>query len=151
MVFIKPTALKQAGALPYIRTDRGIDVALITSRERHRWIIPKGWPAKDLSLAEAAAIEALEEAGIEGATADEPVGSFVYEKQMHKGYAVPCRVFVFPLLARIQNLTWKEQNERRMQWLPIQEAARVADNKGLCRLLRRLANKPRHLTGFTGV
>jgi 8-oxo-dGTP pyrophosphatase MutT (NUDIX family) len=41
-------------------------VLLLTSRETKRWVIPKGWPMKGRKPWEAAAQEALEEAGLIG-------------------------------------------------------------------------------------
>ena len=39
---------------------------LLTSRETHRWVIPKGWPMKGWEPAEVASQEAYEEAGLIG-------------------------------------------------------------------------------------
>lgn len=41
-------------------------VLLITSRDTGRWVLPKGWPMRGRSMAQAALIEAWEEAGVEG-------------------------------------------------------------------------------------
>src|SRR5579864_7278170 len=57
----------QFAALPWRRgPDGGVEVLLITSRETHRWVIPKGWPIKGKSAWKSAAREAFEEAGIQG-------------------------------------------------------------------------------------
>jgi 8-oxo-dGTP pyrophosphatase MutT (NUDIX family) len=140
-VLIFQRTLRQAAALPYVWTPKGVEVALITSKDRKRWIIPKGWPEKNLSLGSVAAIEAMEEAGIHGIIAPEPAGSFVYEKRLDQGYAVPCNVLVFPLLACEQRLTWKEKKRRRLMWLPLDEVAKTADDRGLAKLLGQLATK----------
>ena len=149
MVFFQSKSLLQAAALPYVWTPRGVEVALITTRERKRWIIPKGWPEKQLSLREVAALEAVEEAGLEGILADKPAGSFVYRKRHDRGYEVPCRVFVFPMLVCHQHLVWKEQDQRKLRWHPIAEAARVADDAGLSKLLNLLAKNPDRLSNLT--
>ncbi len=125
-----------------------MEVALITSKGGKRWIIPKGWPEKHLSLRETAALEALEEAGTEGVLAEEPIGSFVYEKK-RKGYSVPCRVFVFPLLVCTQRLDWKEREKREVRWCHIAAAAERADDKGLAWLLAGLAKTPERLADLT--
>ena len=118
---------------------------MVTSRERKRWIIPKGWPEKKRSLREVAMCEALEEAGCEGVAAREPIGTFDYQKLVDKGYAVTCRVFVFPLLVTVQRLGWKEKRQRRLKWLPIAEAAAKVDDAGLATLLAALADDPAEL------
>ena len=56
----------QVAALPDKGKPGSYNVLLVTSREPHRWIIPKGWPMKGRKDHEAAAQEALEEAGVEG-------------------------------------------------------------------------------------
>lgn len=148
IVLIPFKTLRQAAALPYVWTPHGVEVALITSKGGKRWIIPKGWPEKQLSLRETAALEALEEAGIEGILAGEPAGSFVYEKK-RKGYSVPCRVFVFPLLACTQQLDWKEREKRKVKWYPIAAAAERAEDQGLAWLLAGLAKAPERLADLT--
>lgn len=148
-MFFRSKSLLQAAALPYVWTPGGVQVALITTRERKRWIIPKGWPEKQLSLREVAALEAVEEAGLEGVLAEKPAGSFVYRKRHDRGYEVPCRVFVFPMLVCQQHLKWKEQDQRKLKWYPIVEAARLADDAGLSKLLNKLAKKPDRLSNLT--
>jgi 8-oxo-dGTP pyrophosphatase MutT (NUDIX family) len=137
--------LQQAAALPYVWTADGLEVAMVTSRGRGRWIVPKGWPEKALSLRDVAALEALEEAGLEGEVAAEPVGFFDYPKQIDQGYKVACRVLVFPLLVSVQRLRWKEQKQRRVAWMPVATAAIHADDVGLARLLAEIAADPNRL------
>jgi len=54
----------QLAALPWRRTGEQLEVLMITSRLSRHWLIPKGWPMKGKTDAEAAAREAYEEAGI---------------------------------------------------------------------------------------
>ena len=66
----------QFAALPWRRNAAGeTEVMLITSRETHRWVIPKGWPIKGKSSAKSAAQEAFEEAGVRGKVGKKPVGT----------------------------------------------------------------------------
>jgi 8-oxo-dGTP pyrophosphatase MutT (NUDIX family) len=146
LVFFKPKAFQQAAALPYVWTPNGAEVALITSRRRKRWIVPKGWPENDRPLSQVAALEAEEEAGIVGIVADTSVGSFDYQKNTGKGYAVTCRVYVFPLLVLEQRLDWKERKQRRVGWYPIAAAVDRVSETGLCKILRKLAADPDRLT-----
>jgi len=53
---------RQCAALPFSRQDGEVRVLLVTSRETHRWIIPKGWMEKRLAPHALAAKEAFEEA-----------------------------------------------------------------------------------------
>jgi 8-oxo-dGTP pyrophosphatase MutT (NUDIX family) len=58
--------LHQAGALAYRIYGGELQVLLVTSHETHRWIIPKGNIPPGHTPAQAAALEAYEEAGSEG-------------------------------------------------------------------------------------
>ena len=70
-------ALGSFGALPWRIGARGTrEVMLLTSRETHRWVIPKGWPMKGRKPAEVASQEAYEEAGLVGRVVGKrPLGS----------------------------------------------------------------------------
>ena len=59
----------QVAALCWRRSGKGLRVLLITSRDTGRWVIPKGWPMRQRTEAEAAAREAYEEAGVRGIVA----------------------------------------------------------------------------------
>ena len=137
-MFTQTTVVRQAGALPFVRIGREIEVLLITSRRRQRWIMPKGWPEKQLSLADQAAREALEEAGAVGPVHRQPIGSYSYTKRT-PGHQTRCRVFVYPLLVVEQRLSWPEIGHRRLSWQRLADAVALVDDRGLGRLLERLA------------
>jgi 8-oxo-dGTP pyrophosphatase MutT (NUDIX family) len=141
---IKQTKRKrlQYGALPYRMRDRTRpEVMLVTSRERQRWIIPKGWPKKGKSPRRSAAREAFEEAGVIGPVARRAVGSFSYEKQLRNGNKVMCKVRVFPLQVKRQSEEWPEKAEREVKWLPAKRAAKQVNDPELSAIIRRLARK----------
>ncbi|MBP0652251.1 NUDIX domain-containing protein, partial [Mycobacterium tuberculosis] len=69
---------------------------LVTSRETRRWIIPKGWPMKGMKDRDAAAREALEEAGLTGRISQRPIGHYRYFKRTPDAFQ-PCRVDVYRL------------------------------------------------------
>ncbi|MDB5470415.1 MAG: phosphohydrolase, MutT/nudix family protein, partial [Caulobacter sp.] len=96
---------RQVAALPY-RLAGAPEVLLITSRETRRWVIPKGWPMKDRTFSEAAAQEALEEAGVRGVTAEESIGAYRYLKQIKNGASILCEVAVYPLEVSEQLDAW---------------------------------------------
>lgn len=131
--------MQQVAALPFVPTGNSIDVLLITSRRRKRWILPKGWPAKNLSLPDSAAKEASEEAGVLGTVRTDAVGSYTYSKNTKPGYAVPCEVFIYPLLVLQHTLAWREQSERTFKWLSLPEAAEHVDDEGVGQVLGDLA------------
>jgi len=130
--------VQQVATLPFIVVDGRVELLLITSKERKRWIVPKGWPDKNGGLADAAAREAAEEAGVIGPVRPDPVGEYLYDKRKH-GYEVRCHVFVYPLLVREHRLTWPEQGQRQLRWAMLAEAAGLVDDRDLADLLTTLA------------
>ncbi|QCO55302.1 NUDIX hydrolase [Pseudorhodobacter turbinis] len=133
----------QFGALCWRIGKNGAEVLLISSRETGRWVIPKGWPMKGRSGAEAAEIEAWEEAGVKGRIAGDKLGQFTYEKVIKrdtkKEHAQACTVDVFPLeVAKLAN-DFPEHRQRRRKWFAPQDAARKVREAGLKALLSTFA------------
>ena len=90
--------LNQYAALPYRVNEEGEpEILLITSRERGRWVIPKGNPIPSMMNYETAAREAFEEAGVEGGIATESIGDYRYMKRRRSGLEVPAVVTVYPM------------------------------------------------------
>src|SRR5690606_39497737 len=71
---------RQVAALPWRRGANGLEILLITSRETRRWVTPKGGRMAGRTDAEAAAQEALEQAGVTGRIVEAPYGTFRYLK-----------------------------------------------------------------------
>jgi 8-oxo-dGTP pyrophosphatase MutT (NUDIX family) len=115
------------------------EVMLVTSRETHRWIIPKGWPQKGKAPHDSAAGEAFEEAGVVGAIGKRSVGSFPYQKRLKNGVVTVCEVHVFPLRVRRQSKHWPEKEQREVKWLSAKDAARTVNEPMLSEIIRRLA------------
>lgn len=105
-------------------TGEGIEILVVTSRDSGRWIIPKGWPMKGRKPYEAAAIEALQEAGVKGTVRKKPVGSYTYLKLLDDGDVAPCIVDVFQIEVTSVAEKFKEKGERILAWVSPDEAAR---------------------------
>jgi 8-oxo-dGTP pyrophosphatase MutT (NUDIX family) len=88
----------QYGVLPYRwNKEEGLQILLVTSRETHRWIVPKGWPIKGLRPAKSAAREAYEEAGVRGSVKARSIAKFVYDKHLSDpDVVVSCEVSFLP-------------------------------------------------------
>ncbi len=135
----KPSQLAQVAALPIRFADDGAAQALLlTSRETKRWVIPKGWPMKGRKPWEAAAQEALEEAGVVGRPRKKPIGSYVYFKRQAAHFDV-CRVDVYILAFAKQLKTWREIGQREAKWFGLEEAADLVEEPGLVALFKKLA------------
>jgi 8-oxo-dGTP pyrophosphatase MutT (NUDIX family) len=138
-VSIPPGARAQVAALPVMMGDDGVArVLLLTSRESRRWVIPKGWPMKGRKPHEAAAQEALDEAGVTGHAGKKPIGAYTYFKRQQAHFDV-CEVAVYLLRVEKQRKTWREKGQRETHWFTLDEAANLVQEPGLKCLLRTLA------------
>ena len=125
----------QVAALPVRIDDAGNPrVLLLTSRETKRWVIPKGWPMNGRKPWEAAAQEALEEAGVVGRPCKTPIGSYAYFKRQTAHFDV-CRVDVYLLAFTEQRKSWREKGQREAEWFGLDEAAALVEEPGLIKLL----------------
>jgi 8-oxo-dGTP pyrophosphatase MutT (NUDIX family) len=132
----KAASRQQVAALPWRFAER-LEIMLVSSRETRRWIIPKGWPMAGRSAAAAAAIEALEEAGLLGEIAAQPFGHYAYEKNLSRGQSVLCRVDVFQLRVVRQREDWPEKEQRDTRWFSAEEAMSLVSDPGLAELIRQ--------------
>ena len=106
----------QSAVVPYRHGPNGVEILLITSRGRRRWVIPKGIVEPFLSPAESACKEAFEEAGIEGEVSDGPLGTYQYEK-----WGGVCKVEVFLLRVQTEHPHW-EESFRGRRWFSVDAA-----------------------------
>lgn len=136
----------QIAALPVYWDKAGkLRVLMVTSRDRGRWVMPKGWLMDGKKPWRAAEIEALEEAGALGFISDKPVGHYHYTKRLSATEKVRCRVTLYPMVVEKLNRRWKESKERKRHWFSPRKAASLVEEKELSRLLKDLAGKPEML------
>lgn len=126
----------QSAVIPYrwVGTGRDgrLEVLMITTLKKKRWIIPKGIQEPGMSPAASAAQEAMEEAGIEGQTSKEPLGSYQYQK-----WGGTCHVLVYCLKVEVVHETWAEDHRQR-QWFDLEAAIERTREEALRSLLRSL-------------
>ena len=127
---------RQHAVLPYVIIDGEVRVMLMTSRETRRWVIPKGWPEKDLTPHDQAAVEAYEEAGVKGEVQSQPIGEYHYVKGLKADREKICRVDVYPMLVKTQLLDWPEKGQRDQTWVRPSKAARMVHEQELSWILR---------------
>jgi 8-oxo-dGTP pyrophosphatase MutT (NUDIX family) len=132
----------QTGALPWrLGGSKGIEVLLVTGRRSGRWTIPKGWPMPGKTLAEAAAQEAFEEAGVSGTVGPRPLGTFRHVKQQDVIGDIEVNIVVHPLWVDHELPKWPELGQRKRKWFSVKEAAKRVDSPELSELIRQSAKK----------
>lgn len=126
----------QVAALCWRRSAKGLRIALITSRDTGRWVIPKGWPMRRRTEPEAAEREAWEEAGVRGRLTERSIGLYTYRKVLGAGRSIPCVVRVYPLEVAERLKKYPETGQRRIKWFTPAKAARKVDEPDLARIIR---------------
>lgn len=133
----------QVAALPWRTTEAGVEIMLITSRDTGRWVLPKGWPEGEERLWDAAAREATEEAGLQGAVSTREAGRYLYAKTKASGEEIPCEVHVYALEVDTVADKWKEKRQRTRKWVAPSEAARMVNEPDLSLLIQSFCADPR--------
>lgn len=128
-----PWFYNQSGVIPFRMQSDVIEILLITSKRRKRWIIPKGIIEQHVSPQESAAKEALEEAGVRGRVHATPIGEYEYDK-----WHGTCKVKVFPMEVTEILGQWLESGFRHRKWVSPEEAAALVDEPELKQIIRRI-------------
>lgn len=123
---------EQSAVIPWRRHHRGIEVMLITSARRKRWIIPKGVIEPGMGARASARKEAVEEAGIDGIVSDERIGEYFYRK-----WNGDCRVQVFAMQVTDVFEHWDEERLRKRRWVGLRRAFSLVDTQELKSVLQR--------------
>ena len=116
----------QSAVLPFKKENGEYLILLVTSRNKNKWVIPKGIIEDNLSALESAEKEALEEAGIKGKIYKKSIGIYKYEKWGGK-----CVVEVFPFKVKKEEDEWDEMYIRQRKWFPVKKALKKLKNKQL--------------------
>ena len=126
----------QSGVLPYRRREGKIEVLLITSIRKRKWIIPKGYVEFNLSHFESAKKEAYEEAGVYGENETIELGSF----KVNKAIGI-CIIQVFSMEVNKILEDYPDKDKRRRKWFSIEEAAQVVTRPELKQMITALPQK----------
>ena len=130
-------AVRQVAALPVRVGTRGeLQILVISTRGSGRWTVPKGWPMRGRSDAEAAAQEAYEEAGVRGIIATDPLGTFEYVKRRDENETLFVTVYRLDVTSSVRH--WRERGQRKLRWLAPSAAADCVAWPGLAEIIRSL-------------
>jgi 8-oxo-dGTP pyrophosphatase MutT (NUDIX family) len=126
----------QSGVLPYRRKDNKLEVLLITSIKKKKWVIPKGYVEFNLSHFESAKKEAFEEAGVYGENETVELGSF----KLHKSIGI-CLIQVFSMEVTEILDDYPDKEKRKRKWFSIEEATQSVDIPELKQIINSLPLK----------
>jgi 8-oxo-dGTP pyrophosphatase MutT (NUDIX family) len=108
---------RQSGVIPYRIKNDMLQILLITSRKKKRWIIPKGIVENGLKPYESAGKEALEEAGVVGIVGKESIGKYKYKK-----WGGTVKIKIYPMRVKSLLDDWDEIDYRKRRWFSFNEA-----------------------------
>jgi 8-oxo-dGTP pyrophosphatase MutT (NUDIX family) len=131
-LFFRPPILQVAALCT-----QGGQVLLIRSLNSNRWILPKGWPMRGCTLAEAATQEAWEEAGVRGTACPHAIGHYRSRKRGVGGLWQASDVHVFAIAVESVATVFPESGLRQVAWFAPQDAAEKLREPGLRALLLR--------------
>ena len=131
----------QIGALCYRIANKKIKILLITSRRSKRWIMPKGWKIDKMSNRKSAALEAWEEAGVQGKVSEKPIGTYYYRKRYDAEKFRTCAVKVFAIKVQAMKKKFPEVGERKLKWVDPNKAAFFVLEPELKNLIRKFQKK----------
>jgi phosphohistidine phosphatase len=123
---------RQSGVIPYRKRKGKLELLMVTSTGKKRWVIPKGVKEPHLSPRKSAMKEAWEEAGIRGKVYRPAIGAYRYRK-----WGGTCTVKVFAMEVSKVVRNW-EESFRDREWFSHREAMRRIEGKDLQQIMRRL-------------
>lgn len=126
----------QSSVIPYRKHEGKIEVLLITSMHRQRWIVPKGYIEFNLHPFESAKKEAYEEAGLVGTNETIEMGHYQVEKATGK---LNVRVYSMEVIKTLED--YPEKKYRKRSWFPLEEAVKTIDIPEVAEMIKLLPSK----------
>ena len=122
----------QVAVLPFRVEKNRLEILLITSIKKKKWILPKGIAENNISYMESAANEAYEEAGVKGHVIKDPLDSYTVKK-----WGGLCNVQVYPMVVEKEKSKWPENYVRKRKWCSVEEAIKLVSDAQLSNIIRQ--------------
>jgi 8-oxo-dGTP pyrophosphatase MutT (NUDIX family) len=119
--------------IPYRRKNGNLEVLLVTSIRKKKWIIPKGFIEYHLSPFQSAKKEAFEEAGVRGGNSTRALGSYKIKK-----YGGDINIKVYSLKVTRVYHDYPERNLRKRKWFSAAEAEKKVSIPEVARLIKKM-------------
>ena len=150
---------EQVAAVCYRVRNGGIEFLLVRTRGSGRWTFPKGSAEPGLTHAQAAALEAFEEAGVHGRIEEAPFARYVRRKRGYAGNAPKSAEKVFTVaahLCEVLRLSRPQESDRDRTWFSAEDARQLLrdgrkteDGTRLARIIGKAVERIR--SGRTGI
>ncbi len=124
----------QSAIIPYRIAEGKLEILLITSIRKKKWIIPKGFIEFNLSAFESAKKEAFEEAGVIGTNETIELGSFTIKK-----YGGRTNIVVYSMEVEKFKDDYPEKNLRKRKWYTVEEAIETISIPEVIKMIETLA------------
>lgn len=128
----------QSGVIPYRKLENSIEILLITSIRKKKWIIPKGYVEFNLSPFDSAKKEAFEEAGIIGSNETIELGTIHLKKDSGN---TRLKLYSMEVLKILDDYPEKELRKRK--WFNVDEAAEKISTPEISEVIKSLKSKIR--------
>ena len=128
--------IKHSCVIPYRISNGSIELLLITSIKKQKWIFPKGFIEFNLSAFESAKKEAYEEAGVIGENETVELGSFELKKKNQTSHV---KIFSMEVTKELKD--YPEKNLRKRKWFNISDALENIENNDIKNFVLKLENK----------
>jgi 8-oxo-dGTP pyrophosphatase MutT (NUDIX family) len=152
-------ACEQVAAVCYRVRSGAIEFLLVRTRSSGRWTFPKGGSEPGLTHAQAAALEAFEEAGVHGRIEEASFTRYVRRKRGTSGRRSGEREpAVNAHLCEVLRLSPPQESNRNRTWFSVEEARRRLregresnDGAEFARVVDKAVTRIQRLNGGTGV
>jgi len=128
--------IKHSCVIPYRISNGSIELLLITSIKKQKWIFPKGFIEFNLSAFESAKKEAYEEAGVIGENETVELGSFELKKKNSSSFV---KIFSMEVTKELKD--YPEKNLRKRKWFTVKEALENIENSDIKNFVNKLEMK----------
>jgi len=118
---VKTRYREQVAAVCYRFVGMELEFLLVQTRGKQRWTFPKGGLEAGMTRAQAAELEAFEEAGVRGRVEEAPFAH--YTRQRH-GEHEPEKIFIQAYLCEVQWVGRPQEGHRNPTWFAPEKAKR---------------------------
>ncbi len=135
MMKTKKTKYKYSGVVPFRFKDDILQILLIKTKNKKKWITPKGKIEKNMTPRASALKEAEEEGGIKGEIIGKKLGYYVLKKGNDSEND---RILMFSMRVNEELIDYKEKEIRERRWCSMEEVLTLVSNTKLKEIIQSI-------------